>query len=93
MEQLSGSGLRKEYDKVVYCHPVYLTYMQSTSCDMLGWMSYKLKSRLPGEISITSDMQNDTTLRTESQEELKSLLRKVKEKNEKRWLKTQHSEN
>ena len=56
MEQLSGSGLRKEYDKVVYCHPVYLTYMQSTSCDLLGWMSYKLKSRLPGEISTTSDM-------------------------------------
>ena len=47
----------KEYVKAVYCHPVYLTYMQSTSCDMPGWMSYKLKSRLPGEISITSDMQ------------------------------------
>ena len=57
MEQLTGSGLRKEYNKVVYCHPVYLTYMQSTSCDMPGWMSYKLKSRLPGEISTTSDMR------------------------------------
>ena len=41
----------------VYCHPAYLTYMQSTSCEMLGWMKYKLESRLPGEISITSDMQ------------------------------------
>ena len=49
---------------------------------MLGWMEHKLKSRLPGEISITSDMQNDTTLRTESQEELKSLLMKVKEESE-----------
>ena len=57
MEQLTGSGLRKEYNKVVYCHLVYLTYMQSTSCDMPGCMSYKLKSRLPGEISTTSDMQ------------------------------------
>ena len=43
--------------KAVYCHPVYLTYMQSTSCKMLGWMKYKLESRLQGEISITSDMQ------------------------------------
>ena len=54
---------------------------------MLGWMEHKLKSRLPGEISITSDMQNDTTLRTESQEELKSLLMKVKEESEKASLK------
>ena len=51
MEQLTSSGLRKEYDKVVYCHPVYLTYTQSTSCEILGWMSYKLESRLLGEIS------------------------------------------
>ena len=47
----------KEYIKAVYCHPAYLTYMQSTSCDMLGWMKHKLESRLPGEISITSDTQ------------------------------------
>ena len=47
MEQLTGSGLRKEY-KAVYYHPVYLTYTQSTSCEMLGWMSYKLESRLQG---------------------------------------------
>ena len=57
MEQLTGSGLRKEYDKAVYCHPVYLIYTQSTSRKMLGQMSYKLESRLPGEVSITSDMQ------------------------------------
>ena len=49
--------LGKEYIKAVYCHPVYLTYMQSTSCEMLSWMKQKLESRLLGEISITSDMQ------------------------------------
>ena len=56
MEQ-SGFKLGKEYIKTVYCHPVYLTYIQSTSCEMLGWMKHKLESRLLGEISITSDMQ------------------------------------
>ena len=56
MEQ-TGSKLGKEYVKAVYCHPVYLTYMQSTSCEMPGWMKHKVESRLPGEISITSDMQ------------------------------------
>ena len=57
MEQQTGSKLGKEYIKAVYCHPAYLTYMQSTSCKMLGWMKHKLESRLLGEISITSDMQ------------------------------------
>ena len=57
MEQQTGSKLEKEYIKAVFCHPVYLTYMQSTSCEMLGWMKYKLESGLPGEISITSDTQ------------------------------------
>ena len=57
IEQLTGSKLGKEYDKAVYCHTVYLTYMQSTSFEMLGWMSHKLESRLPGEISTTPDMQ------------------------------------
>ena len=57
MEQRTGSKLAKEYIKAVYCHPAYLTYMQSTSFKMLGWMNQKLESRLPGEISITSDMQ------------------------------------
>ena len=57
MEQWAGSKLGKEYVKAVYCHPAYLTYTQSTSCEMLGWMKHKLESRLMGEISITSDMQ------------------------------------
>ena len=57
MEQWSGSKLGKEYDKAVYCHPAYLTYMQNTSCNVLGWINDKLESRLPGEISTTSDMQ------------------------------------
>ena len=56
-EQQIGSKLGKEYVKAVYCHLAYLTYMQSTSCKMPGWMKQKLESRLQGEISITSDMQ------------------------------------
>ena len=62
MEQQTGSKLGKEYVKAVYCHPVYLTYMQSIPCEMLGWMKHKLESRLPGEISITSDMQMTSPL-------------------------------
>ena len=57
MEQWTGSKLVKEYIKAVYCHLAYLTFMQSTSCEMPGWIKHKLESRLPGEISITSDMQ------------------------------------
>ena len=57
MEQWTGSKLGKEYVKAVHCHCAYLTYMQSTSCEMLEWMKHKLESRLLGEISITSDMQ------------------------------------
>ena len=57
MEQQFGSKLEKEYIKAVYCHSAYLTYTQNTSCEMLGWMKHKLESRLPGEISTTSDMQ------------------------------------
>ena len=57
MEKLTGSKLGKKYVKAVYCHPAYLTYMQSTSCEMPGWMKHKLESRFPGEISTTSDMQ------------------------------------
>ena len=57
MEQQTGSKSGKEYVKAVYCHPAYLTYMQSTSREVLGWMKHKLESRLPGEISITSDME------------------------------------
>ena len=57
MEQQTVSKLGKEYIKAVYCHPAYLTYMQSTPCKMLDWMKHKLESRFQGEISITSDMQ------------------------------------
>ena len=57
MEQWTGSKLGKEYIKAVYYHRAYLISMQSTSCEMLGWMKHKLESRLQGEISVTSDMQ------------------------------------
>ena len=61
MEQWTSSKLEKEYIKAVYCQPTYLTYMQSTSCKMLGWMNLKLESRLMGGISETSDMQMTPT--------------------------------
>ena len=57
MEQQTDSKSVKDYVKAVYCHPAYLTYMQSASCEIPSWMKHKQKSRLPGEISITSDMQ------------------------------------
>ena len=57
MELQTGSKLGKEYVKAIYCHPAFLTYMQSTSLEMLDWKKHKLESRLPGEISIASDMQ------------------------------------
>ena len=57
MEQQTGSKLGQVYVKAIYCHHAYLTYMQSTSYEIPGWMKHKLESRLPGEISITSDMQ------------------------------------
>ena len=57
MEQQTGSKLGKEYIKAIYCHPAYLTYMQSTSWEMLDWMKLKLESRFPEEISVISDMQ------------------------------------
>ena len=72
MEQQTGSKSGKEYIKAVYCQPAYLTYMQSTSCELLDWMKHSLESGLLGEISIT-------TLMAESEEELKSLWIKVKE--------------
>ena len=73
-EQQTGSRSGKEYVKAVYCHPTYLTYMQNTSCDMLGWMKHKLESRFLGEISLTSDMQ--MTPHMADSKELKSLLMK-----------------
>ena len=57
MDQQTVPNRKKEYVKSVYCHPDYLTYMQSISWEMLDWMKHKQESRLPGEISITSDMQ------------------------------------
>jgi len=57
LEQQTGSKLGKEYIKAVYCHPAYITSVQSTTCEMLGWKKHKLESRLLGELSITSDMQ------------------------------------
>ena len=83
MKQQTGSKQEKEYVKAIYCHPAYLTYMQSTSCEMLDWMKHKLESTLLAELSITS---YDTTLMAES-EELKRLLMKVKEESEKVGLK------
>ena len=65
----------------------YLTYMQSTSCEMPGWMKHKLESRLPGEIINNLRYEDDTTLMVESEEELKSLLMQVKEESEKVGLK------
>ena len=69
MEQWTGSKLGEEYVKAVYCHTALLTYMQSTSCKMLGWMNYKLESKLLEEASTTSDMQI-ISLRAESEDEL-----------------------
>ena len=57
MDKETSSKQGKEYVKAVYCHSAYLTYMQSTSCEVLGWIKHKLESRLPGELLITSDMQ------------------------------------
>ena len=73
MEQWTGSKLGKEYVKAIYCHPAYLTYMQSTSCEILGWIKHKLESRLPEEISITSDMQMTPPYGTKQRETKKPL--------------------
>ena len=86
MEQQTDPKSEKEYIEAAYCHPANLTYMQSTSWETLGWMKHKLKSSLPPQISITSDMQI-CTFTAESEEELKSLLMKLKEKSEKVGLK------
>ena len=83
MEQRTGSKLGKEYVKAVYWYPAYLASMQSTSWETLDWKKHKLESRLLGEISITSEYADDTTPMAESEEELKSLLMKVKVEREK----------
>ena len=92
MEQWSGSKLGKEYVKAVYCHPVYSTYMGSTSCEMMDWMK-QAEIKIAGETINNLRYANDTTLLAESEEELKSLLMKMKEESEKNWLKFQRSKN
>ena len=84
MEKWTGSKLGKEYVKAVYHQPAYLTYMQSTSSEMLDWVKHKLESRLLREISITSDMQMTPPL---WQKAKKKLLMKVKEESKKAGLK------
>ena len=78
VEQQTGSKFRKEYVKAVYCHPAYLTNMQSTSCKMAGWMKQKIVWRNINNLRYA----DDTTLMEESEQELKSLLMKVKEESE-----------
>ena len=78
MEQQTGSTSGNEYVKAIYCHPAYLTYMQSTSWEMLGWKKHELESRLPGGNLDNLRYADDTTLMAESEEELKSLLMKIK---------------
>ena len=79
MEQQTGSKSRKEYVKAVYRHPDYLTYMQSPSWEMLGWMKHKLESNIARRNINNLRYADDTTLMAESEEELKSLLMKVEE--------------
>ena len=92
MEQQTGSKSGKEYFKAVYCHPAYLTYMQSTSWEMLGWMKHKLESILSGEISIISDMHMTPPL-GKKWRRTKEPLDESERGEWKSWLKTQHSEN
>ena len=91
MEPWTGSKLEMKYVKAVYCHPAYLTYMQTTSCEMPGWMKHKLVSRLPGEMSITSDMQMTPPLWQKVKNYrnlgLQNLWMNVKEESEKTGLK------
>ena len=87
MEQQTSSKLGKEFIKAVYCHIAYLTYMQSTSCEMLDWMKHKLESMTAGGNINNLRYADDTTLMTESEEELKSVLMKVKKKSEQAGLK------
>ena len=93
MEQWTGSKLGKEYVKAVYCHPACLTYMQSTSCEMLGWIKHKLESGLLGEISITSDMQMTPPLWQKEKRNYKEPLDESEKGELKSWLKTLHSKN
>ena len=91
MEQQTGSKQEKEYVKAVYCQPAYLTSVQSTSCKMPDWIKHKLEPKLLGRNINNLRYADDTTLMAESEDELQSLLMKVKEESEK--VKTQHSKN
>ena len=97
MEQWTGSKLGREYVKAVYCLLAYLTYIQSSWCEMLDWMKHKLESRLPGETSITSDMQmtptGDDTILMAEWRGTKEPLDESERGERKSWLKTRHSEN
>ena len=92
MEQQTGSKSGKEYVKAVYCHPAYLTYMQRTSCEMLGWMKHNMESRWQGEIPIISDTQMTPPL-CRKQRRTKEPLDESEREEWKSWLKTQYSEN
>ena len=92
VEHQTGSKLEREYIKAVFCHPAYLTYMQSASWEMLGWRKHKLESRLPGKISITWDMQMTPPL-WQKHKGAKEPLNKGERGEWKSWLKTQHSKN
>ena len=92
MEPQTASKSGKEYVKTVYCHPAYLTYMQSTSWEMPAWMKHKLESRFLEEISITSDMQM-TPLLCRKWRRTEESLDESEKGERKSWLKTQHSEN
>ena len=92
IEQDTGSKSGKEYIKDVYCHPPSVTYMQSTSWEMLDWMKYKLESRLPGEISTTSDIPVTPPL-WQKEKKTKEPLDESERGEWKYWLTTQHSEN
>ena len=92
MEQRTGSKLGKVYIKTVYCHPAYLTYMQSTPCEMPGWVKHKFESRLLGEIAITSDMQMTPPL-CRKQRGIKEPLDEGERGEWKSWHKAQHSKN
>ena len=87
MEQVTGSKLGKQYIKAVYHHLLYLVYMQSTSCKVLGWMSSQARVKITGRNIKNLRYAIDAILITESEEELKSLLMRVKEENEKAGLK------
>ena len=83
VEEQTCSKLAKEYVKAVYCHPAYITYMKSTSCEMPGWMKHKLEGKIAGWNINNLRYTDDTTILAESKEELKNLLMKEKKESKK----------